>query len=161
MESILVIFHIIICLLLIAIVLLQTGRGAEIGAAFGGASRTLFGATGATTVMGKVTTVVAILFMATCLALTYYSGRPVTKSIMDKPAQKVPATPAIPEAKPVQAGLPATNNPANSADAGQSGAKNVATGEETKKPSEPQKAGIPASQKQGTQPSGTNSTTKK
>ncbi len=110
METVLIIFHIIICLLLIAIVLLQTGRGAEIGAAFGGASRTLFGATGATTVMGKVTTVIAVLFMATCLALTYYSGRPVTKSIMDKPAKEAPAHPVIPEAKPVQADLPANTS---------------------------------------------------
>ncbi len=117
METVLIIFHIIICLLLIAIVLLQTGRGAEIGAAFGGASRTLFGATGATTVMGKVTTVIAVMFMATCLALTYYSGRPVTRSIMDKPVKEAPAHPVIPEAKPVQTNLSAnTSDKANVSD---------------------------------------------
>lgn len=95
-----VVFHIIICVLLIAIVLLQTGRGAEIGAAFGGASRTLFGATGATTVMGKITALVAILFMINCLVLTYYSGRPISKSVMDKPAAEE-SLPKVPEAKPV------------------------------------------------------------
>lgn len=107
MHGIFVVFHVIICVLLIAIVLLQTGRGAEVGAAFGGASRTLFGATGATTAIGKITAVVAILFMINCLILTYYSGRPMVKSIMDKPAPEV-SIPAVPEAKPVP--MPSKDN---------------------------------------------------
>ncbi|MBW1975009.1 MAG: preprotein translocase subunit SecG [Deltaproteobacteria bacterium] len=109
MHTILIIFHVIICLLLIAIVLLQTGRGAEIGAAFGGASRTLFGATGATTVMGKVTAVIAVLFMANCLILTYYSGHPVSKSVMDRPA-KEQTTPTLPAAKPVNVVVPSNSD---------------------------------------------------
>ncbi|MCX7822053.1 MAG: preprotein translocase subunit SecG [Syntrophobacterales bacterium] len=101
METILIIFHVLLCIFLIAVVLLQTSRGAEIGAAFGGASRTLFGASGAPTVMGKITAAVAILFMLTSIVLTRYSERPHVKSIMDKPQQSAPMT-VLPEAKPVQ-----------------------------------------------------------
>ncbi|SFN01415.1 preprotein translocase subunit SecG [Thermodesulforhabdus norvegica] len=112
MHALFVVFHIIICIMLIAIVLLQTGRGAEIGAAFGGASRTLFGASGATTVMGKITAVVAILFMINCLVLTYYSGRPISKSIMDKPVAEE-SLPKVPEAKPVPVPVTKTEEPSS------------------------------------------------
>ncbi len=101
METLLTILHVLLCLFLIIVVLLQTSKGAEIGAAFGGASRTLFGASGAPTVMGKVTAAVAILFMFTSIALTRYAERPNIKSIMDKPQTTAPA-PVLPEAKPVQ-----------------------------------------------------------
>ncbi len=97
-----VIIHVILCIFLIVVVLLQTSKGAEIGAAFGGASRTLFGPTGATSFMGKLTTIVAIMFMLTCIALTHYSGKPNVKSVMDKPKQESPAPGVtLPEAKPV------------------------------------------------------------
>ena len=84
MHTIVLIFHVLACLALILIVLLQTGRGAEMGAAFGGSSQTLFGSSGGTTFLGKLTTVAAIVFMITCLGLTYFSGRPDTKSVMEK-----------------------------------------------------------------------------
>ncbi|MEJ5300284.1 MAG: preprotein translocase subunit SecG [Thermodesulforhabdaceae bacterium] len=100
METLLIVFHVLLCLFLIVVVLLQTSKGAEIGAAFGGASRTLFGASGAPTVMGKVTAVVAILFMLTSIVLTRYAERPSVRSVMDKPQQTAPA-PVLPEAKPV------------------------------------------------------------
>ena len=100
--GIIVTFHVVACLALILIVLLQTGRGAEMGAAFGGASQTLFGGTGATTFLGKLTTAAAIMFMLTCLSLSYMVSGPPTKSIMeDVPVQK-PESQALPEAKPVQ-----------------------------------------------------------
>ncbi|SHF24891.1 protein translocase subunit secG [Desulfacinum infernum DSM 9756] len=100
MEAVIITFHIIACLALIFIVLLQTGRGAEIGAVFGGSSQTLFGSTGGTTFLGKLTTLAAVVFMLTCLGLTYLSGKPSTESVMDKvPAKEEPA---LPEAKPVQ-----------------------------------------------------------
>lgn len=105
METLLIIFHVLLCIFLIVVVLLQTSRGAEIGAAFGGASRTLFGASGAPTVMGKVTAAVAIFFMLTSIVLTRYSERPNVKSVMEKPRQTAPA-PVIPEAKPVQPNIP-------------------------------------------------------
>jgi|YelNatPaOPRAMG01_1025707.scaffolds.fasta_scaffold19915_2 preprotein translocase subunit SecG len=101
METLLIIFHVLLCLFLIVVVLLQTSKGAEIGAAFGGASRTLFGASGAPTVMGKVTAAVAIFFMLTSIALTRYAESPRTRSIMEKPKQTAPL-PVLPDAKPVQ-----------------------------------------------------------
>ncbi len=100
MQAILITFHILACLALIFIVLLQTGRGAEIGAVFGGSSQTLFGSTGGTTFLGKLTTLAAVVFMITCLGLTYMSGQVHTKSVMDKAPVK--EQPLLPEAKPVQ-----------------------------------------------------------
>jgi preprotein translocase subunit SecG len=106
MHTVIMIFHVVACMALILIVLLQTGRGAEMGAAFGGSSQTLFGSTGGSTFFSKLTTVAAIVFMLTCLGLTYFSGRPDTKSVMEKVTVEEPQGPAIPEAKPVQS-LPA------------------------------------------------------
>lgn len=65
------------------IVLLQTGKGADMGAAFGGgSSQTLFGSTGASTFLTKATTAAAIIFMLTSLALAYISGHKTGDSIM-------------------------------------------------------------------------------
>lgn len=97
-----VILHILACFALILIVLLQTGKGAEMGAAFGGASQTLFGGSGGTTFLGKLTTGAAIVFMITCIGLTYLSSAPKTKSVMESvPVQKSEG-PVLPEAKPIQ-----------------------------------------------------------
>ncbi len=73
------IVHILAAIALVLIVLLQTGRGSEIGAAFGsGASQTLFGSSGTSGFMTRVTTVVVIVFMLTSLVLAMmYSKRPV------------------------------------------------------------------------------------
>jgi preprotein translocase subunit SecG len=105
-HTIVLIFHVLACLALVLIVLLQTGRGAEMGAAFGGSSQTLFGSSGGTTFFGKLTTLAAVVFMLTCLGLTYFSGRPDTKSVMEKVQVEEEQGPVLPEAKPVQA-LPA------------------------------------------------------
>jgi preprotein translocase subunit SecG len=102
MQTAVIVIHIVASLALILIVLLQTGRGAEMGAAFGGASQTLFGGSGGTTFMSKLTTVVAVLFMVTCLGLTYLSSAPQEKSIMENVPVEKPQGPALPEAKPVQ-----------------------------------------------------------
>ncbi len=76
MTLILVTLHLIVCFALIMIVLLQTGKGADMGAAFGGgSSQTLLGSSGASTLLSKATTIVAIVFMLTSLALAYTSGR--------------------------------------------------------------------------------------
>ena len=76
MTVFLVIIHVIVCVALIMIVLLQTGKGADIGAAFGGGgSNTLFGTTGASTFLSKATTVAAIIFMVTSLSLAYLSSQ--------------------------------------------------------------------------------------
>ena len=83
MEVLLIIFHILICLALVMIVLLQTGKGADMGATFGGgSSQTLFGSSGASTFLTKSTTMVAVAFMLTSLALAYLSSNKTGTSIM-------------------------------------------------------------------------------
>jgi preprotein translocase subunit SecG len=83
MSALLIVIHIIVCIALIMIVLLQTGKGADMGAAFGGgASNTLFGSTGASTFFGKATTAAAIIFMITSLTLAYMSGHRLEGSVM-------------------------------------------------------------------------------
>ena len=83
MSALLIVIHVIVCIALIMIVLLQTGKGADMGAAFGGgASSTLFGSTGASTFLGKATTAAAVIFMITSLALAYMSGHHMEGSVM-------------------------------------------------------------------------------
>ena len=83
MPILLVIIHVAVCIALIMTVLLQTGKGADMGAAFGGGgSSTLFGSTGASTFLSKATTVVAIVFMLTSLALAYTSMNRDRGSVM-------------------------------------------------------------------------------
>ncbi|MBA4348686.1 MAG: preprotein translocase subunit SecG [Thermodesulfovibrio sp.] len=70
MITFLLIMHVLVCLFLILIILLQSGKGADIGAAFGGSSQTLFGSRGAATFLNKLTTATAVAFMLTSLILT-------------------------------------------------------------------------------------------
>jgi len=116
-----VVLHVVVCIALIMIVLLQTGKGADMGAAFGGgASQTLFGSTGGATFMSKLTTGAAIVFMVTSLVLAYMSGRGPADSIMtDSPppieqtAPAAPATPEVPAAAQPAAETPAPAQPAS------------------------------------------------
>ena len=73
MYTIAVILHLIVCFLMIAAILLQAGKGAEIGAAFGGSSQTVFGSRGPGTFLSKVTVGAAIVFMFTSLSLAILS----------------------------------------------------------------------------------------
>jgi preprotein translocase subunit SecG len=75
MTILLIIIHVFVCLFLIAVVLLQSGKGAEIGAAFGGSSQTLFGSRGAASFLGKMTTVAAVIFMLTSLILAIVTAK--------------------------------------------------------------------------------------
>lgn len=98
MTAIFVIIHIVVCIALIMIVLLQTGKGADMGAAFGGgSSQTLFGNTGAT-FLGKLTTGVAIVFMLTSLSLAYFSSRQTGSSVMSDVKPPAAAEQAVPAA---------------------------------------------------------------
>ena len=99
MSVLLVFIHIIVCVALIMIVLLQTGKGADMGAAFGGgSSQSLFGSTGASTFLSKATTVAAVVFMITSLALAYMYSNRTSKSIMTNAPVPV-SVPATPETK--------------------------------------------------------------
>ena len=89
MTLLLIVIHILVCIALIMIVLLQTGKGSDMGAAFGGgSSQTLFGSTGASTFLSKATTGAAIVFMVTSLGLAWMSShRTGSESIVtDTPA---------------------------------------------------------------------------
>jgi preprotein translocase subunit SecG len=95
--------HIVVCILLILIVLLQTGKGADIGAAFGGgSSQTLFGSAGPAGFFTKITTGVAVIFMVTSIALAYmYSHRTSVSPVRETaPAKTAPAPPAAPVRPP-------------------------------------------------------------
>lgn len=82
--------HVFVSIFLIIVVLLQAGKGASVGASFGGSSsQTLFGSAGPATFLGKITAGCAIIFMITSLYLTYMAGARTTSSIMqDIPAAK-------------------------------------------------------------------------
>ena len=110
MYTLIVILHVIVSVALILVILLQTGKGSDIGAVFGGgSSQTLFGSTGPTSFLSKLTAGAAIIFMLTSLFLAYFSGTGGTRSIMKSgtaaPVQTMPAPPAGMPAAP--AGVPA------------------------------------------------------
>ncbi len=95
MHALLVTIHVIVCFVLVGIVLLQQGKGADMGAVFGGSSQTLFGSTGATTFLGKLTAAAAALFMLTSVGLTYMASHRYKMSVVpDRPAAGTPAAPA-------------------------------------------------------------------
>jgi preprotein translocase subunit SecG len=98
------VLHVIVCVALVLIVLLQAGKGAEMGAAFGGASQTLFGSSGAMGFLTKLTTAAAIVFMITSLLLAFSSTRQASSVIRERPAQR--AAPAEPLQVPVQPQAP-------------------------------------------------------
>ena len=83
MIPVIIILHICICVALILIVLLQKGKGAGMGAAFGGSSQTVFGSAGATTLLHKVTTIIAVVFMLTSLGLSLLFSQGGTSSVME------------------------------------------------------------------------------
>src|SRR5882762_2314166 len=97
--------HVLLALMIIGLVLLQRGKGAEAGAGFGsGASGTVFGARGTSTLFSKLTAVFAAMFFATSLTLAYLGARPTAEptSVLERAAQAAatqqaaPATPPAP-----------------------------------------------------------------
>ena len=106
----LTILHVLMCFAIIAIVLLQSGKGADIGSAFGGAgSQAVFGSMGTPTLLGKVTTAVAIVFTLTSFSLALLGGEragsvvrePTTAApTVPAPASPAPATPTAPAPAP-------------------------------------------------------------
>jgi preprotein translocase subunit SecG len=104
MGALIIIVHVVVCLMLIGIVLLQTGKGADMGAAFGGSSQALFGGAGPAPFLTRVTTAAAVIFMVTSLALAYVSANVMEGSVMSgvetaSPGQAV-EQPVVPEAMP-------------------------------------------------------------
>jgi len=107
--------HVFACLFLIVVVLLQTGKGADMGAVFGGGSQTLFGSGGAGNFLTKLTAGTAIAFMLTSLILTYGSSRNPSSTLVHRlPA---PAGQPAPPPAPGAAGEPSPPPPAAEAPA--------------------------------------------
>ena len=99
MSTFIVLIHVVVCIALILIVLLQTGKGSDMGAAFGGgSSQTVFGSTGAGSFLSKMTTGAAVVFMLTSLTLAYVSSRGPTSSVMpaSTPPPVTQETPGLP-----------------------------------------------------------------
>lgn len=105
METLITVVHYMVCIFLIGVILLQAGKGADIGAAFGaGGSQTLFGPRGAATVLNKITAIVAVIFVCTSLSLVAMSRKsghsvlekfPVTSAPETAPSETMPAKPPL------------------------------------------------------------------
>jgi len=99
METLILVLHVLAALTIIGLVLLQHGKGADMGAAFGGgASGSLFGATGSANFLSRITAAAAAIFFITSLGLTWYSSHATeSKGVMaTHPASQAPATVPVP-----------------------------------------------------------------
>ena len=115
METLVLVVHVLAALGIIGLVLLQHGKGADMGAAFGGgASGSLFGATGSANFLSRITAILATVFFVTSLGLTWFSSHKTdSKGVMaTQPASQAPATTPATAPAPV----PATDQPAVDAD---------------------------------------------
>ena len=121
-----IILHVVVSIGLILVVLLQTGKGAEVGAVFGGSSSTIFGSSGAGNFLTRLTTGMAIVFMMTSLTLGYFTSKRPTATIFDN------RTPAAEPRAPVQP-VPAPQ-PQQAAPAGEQPAPNTAQPEKPATP---------------------------
>ena len=111
MYTLLIVIHLLACFVMVSVILLQSGKGAEIGAAFGGSSQTLFGSRGATTFLSKVTVVAAVMFMLTALSLAVLSKeRSVASSIIQlQQSGSAPPSPASASGGSTPAAPPSTH----------------------------------------------------
>ncbi|MDA8100645.1 MAG: preprotein translocase subunit SecG [Nitrospiraceae bacterium] len=109
MRYLLVFLHVIVSAIMIGMVLLQKGKGADIGAAFGGASQTVFGPRGAQSFLAKLTTTAAIVFMITSfgLALTSAKKSSIMEGVKPPAQQQAPAQPMPPAAPAPSSAAPA------------------------------------------------------
>lgn len=97
MEFVVWVLHILVAAAVVGLVLLQHGKGADMGAAFGsGSSGSLFGASGSANFLSRTTAVLATLFFLTSMGLTYFSSQKRQPTVELPPASSVPAAPAVP-----------------------------------------------------------------
>jgi preprotein translocase subunit SecG len=106
MQTVVLVFHILAAVGIVVLVLLQHGKGADVGAAFGsGSAGSLFGSAGASNFLSRTTAILAAVFFATSLGLTYYSTPTKSSGVMEhlqtpatqsetKPAAPAPSAPA-------------------------------------------------------------------
>lgn len=106
MTILITVIHVVVCLFLIAVVLLQSGKSGDLAAAFGGqGSQTAFGPRGAATVLSRATTWSAIVFMVTSITLSIYAARKtgpssVLSGVKTSQTKSQPAQPSTPPAQP-------------------------------------------------------------
>jgi preprotein translocase subunit SecG len=120
-TTLIIVAHVLIALAIIGLVLLQHGKGADMGSGFGGgASGSLFGATGSANFLSRATAVLATVFFITSLGLAYLAGerpRAAAATVMDtkpqapaRPASEIPKPAALPPAggaaEPKSGGVP-------------------------------------------------------
>jgi len=119
LSTLLTVLHVLVCLVMVGMILLQRGKGADIGAAFGGGSHTLFGARGATSFLAKVTIACATIFMFTSVSLAVIAKQHAASSVIDEmgetqeffPQDVAPANipdlaPSAPSGAPPDGGTP-------------------------------------------------------
>jgi preprotein translocase subunit SecG len=116
METGLLVLHLLIAVAICGFVLLQHGKGADMGAAFGsGASGSLFGASGSANFLSRTTAILAAVFFLSSLGLTWFGSRSsgpsgvMQQGVMEKMAPKTSDIPAAPGALPAPAPAPATD----------------------------------------------------
>jgi len=113
--------HLIVCVILILVILLQTGKGADNGAVFGGgSSQTVFGTTGASTFLSRLTIAAAVTFMVTSIVLSYFSGKALTAEYSVMQEQATQSAPGPGEGAPQPMPEAATKQEAPAAPAQQS-----------------------------------------
>lgn len=128
MEILVLVIHVLAALSLVGLVLLQHGKGADVGAAFGGGvSGSLFGASGSASFLSRTTAVLAVVFFLTSLGLTYFSTRKTEgKGVMatkPAPTQQLPSQVPVPLQVPVPGAPAAQPAPAGQAAAPEPGSK--------------------------------------
>ena len=117
MQTLVLVLHILAAIGIVVLVLLQHGKGADMGAAFGsGSAGSLFGSAGAANFLSRTTAVLAAVFFATSLGLTYFSAAPhkeggVTQSIEAPAAPKADAKPAAPASSAPAPAVPVDTKP--------------------------------------------------
>jgi len=116
LQTLLLVLHIVIAIALIALILLQQGRGATAGAAFGsGASGTVFGARGSATFLSRTTSILATVFFANCLLLAYLATQQSTPVSIAKQIEQTASATASQDGdktSPPTAAAPAGEAPA-------------------------------------------------
>jgi preprotein translocase subunit SecG len=132
-------FFVVNCLFLIIVVLLQSGKAADIAGAFGGAgSQTAFGPRGAATVLSRATTWCAIMFMVCAMALVLHTDKGVEQggSVLEKFSKPAPVTPAKPQTATPQSNAPQSGAPTTAPKAQQPAPSNSqsAPAQQPKKP---------------------------
>jgi preprotein translocase subunit SecG len=135
MEIFITALHISLCFFLILVVLLQPGKGADFGAAMGGASGEIVSASGGVSLLGRLTALVAALFMLTSLTLAWFSNRPSATDIdLDDMREELEAeratgsgTEADPDASEADADVPDDNDKATPEEVGEASEGEVPT----------------------------------